>query len=171
MNPLMMMIQMAQRGRNPLGALQQMGAGPQLQQMQQMLAGKNYNQLLQMADNAARERGFADTNYNLATQSCDIRNTIQSTARDVIDNANANTRSILDFMVNDKISTLQQENQTLRLAASQSEQNAVLKAAMDANTAELIRRTGNSTPQPTYLVQNPHAAYCGAGCQQGYGCC
>ena len=47
MNPLMMMIQMAQRGRNPLGALQQMGAGPQLQQMQQMLAGKNYNQLLQ----------------------------------------------------------------------------------------------------------------------------
>lgn len=40
MNPLMMMIQMAQRGRNPLGALQQMGAGPQLQQMQQMLAGK-----------------------------------------------------------------------------------------------------------------------------------
>ena len=27
MNPLMMMIQMAQRGRNPLGALQQMGAG------------------------------------------------------------------------------------------------------------------------------------------------
>ena len=34
-----------------------MGAGPQLQQMQQMLAGKNYNQLLQMADNAARERG------------------------------------------------------------------------------------------------------------------
>ena len=117
------------------------------------------------------ERGFADTNYNLATQSCDIRNTIQSTTRDVIDNANANTRSILDFMVNDKISTLQQENQTLRLAASQSEQNAVLKAAMDANTAELIRRTGNSTPQPTYLVQNPHAAYCGAGCQQGYGCC
>ena len=57
MNPLMMMIQMAQRGRNPLGALQQMGAGPQLQQMQQMLAGKDYNQLLQMADNAARERG------------------------------------------------------------------------------------------------------------------
>ena len=57
MNPLMMMIQMAQRGRNPLGALQQMGAGTQLQQMQQMLAGKNYNQLLQMADNAARERG------------------------------------------------------------------------------------------------------------------
>ena len=57
MNPLMMMIQMAQRGRNPLGALLQMGAGPQLQQMQQMLAGKNYNQLLQMADNAARERG------------------------------------------------------------------------------------------------------------------
>ena len=57
MNPLMMMIQMAQRGRNPLGALQQMGARPQLQQMQQMLAGKDYNQLLQMADNAARERG------------------------------------------------------------------------------------------------------------------
>ena len=59
MNPLMMMIQMAQRGRNPLGALQQMGAGPQLQQMQQMLAGKDYNQLLQMADNAARDGAAA----------------------------------------------------------------------------------------------------------------
>ena len=30
---------------------------PTPEQMQQMLAGKNYNQLLQMADNAARERG------------------------------------------------------------------------------------------------------------------
>ena len=44
MNPLMMMIQMAQRGRNPLGALQQMGAGPQLQQMQQMLGGMDSGQ-------------------------------------------------------------------------------------------------------------------------------
>lgn len=57
MNPLMMMIRMAQGGRNPLGALQQMGTGPQLMQMQQMLQGKDYGQLLQMADNAARERG------------------------------------------------------------------------------------------------------------------
>lgn len=105
------------------------------------------------------ERGFADTNYNLATQSCETRNTLQNTTRDIIDNQNANTRSIMDFLVQSKIDTLQQENQTLRLAASQSNQNAVLKAAMDANTAEIIRRTGNECPIPAYVVPNPNCCY------------
>lgn len=36
------------------------------------------------------ERGFADTNYNLATQSCDTRNTINMSTRDLLENANAN---------------------------------------------------------------------------------
>lgn len=101
------------------------------------------------------ERGFADTNYNLATQSCETRNTIQNTTRDIIDNQNANTRSIMDFLVQDKLGALQQENQTLRLAASQSNQNAVLMAAMDANKAEILRRTGAECPTAAYIVQPP----------------
>ena len=57
--------------------------------------------------------------------------------RDIIDNQNAGTRAILDYLCQEKISDLQNENQALRLAASQSNQNAVLMAAMDAVIDEL----------------------------------
>ena len=72
------------------------------------------------------QRAIDGVNYNMATQACDTRNTIQNATRDIIDNANCNTRSILDFLVNDKISTLQAENQNLKLQASQAAQNAYL---------------------------------------------
>ena len=115
----------------------------------------------------ALERGFADTNYNMATQSCEIKQAINDSAK-----------SVIDFLVNDKLATLQAENQDLRLKASQAEQNAVLRAAMDANTAEVIRRTGNECPIPAYVVPNPNCCYnpfgfgyggygnngCGCGC-------
>lgn len=114
------------------------------------------------------ERGFADTNYNLATQMCDVKNTIQNTTRDLLDNQNANTRSILDFLVQDKISSLQAENQTLKFAASQSNQNAYLTAAMDANTAELIRRI-NPAPVPSYQVPAPYP-FCGQSYNNNCGC-
>jgi hypothetical protein len=94
------------------------------------------------------ERGFADTNYNLATQSCDTRRAISDAARDIVDNQNNNTRSILDFLTQDKISTLQAENQALRFAASQSAQNAYLVNEL------------KQCPVPAYVVPNP---YCGCG--------
>lgn len=107
-------------------------------------------------------------NYNLATQSCDTRNVIQNTTRDILENNNSNTRAILDFLTQDKIATLTAENQSLKLAASQANQNAVLMAAMDNNTAELIRRTGHDCPTPAYVVQPPTPVtfpnYCGTTC-------
>ena len=118
---------------------------------------------------------IADVKYQMASQACDTRNLIQNTTRDIIDNANANNRALLDFLVKDKIETLQAENQSLRLTASQERQNNVLRAAMDANTAEIIRRTGNECPIPAYVVPNPNCCYnpfgfgyssnsCGCGC-------
>ena len=101
------------------------------------------------------ERAIDGVNYNMATQACDTRNLIQNTTRDIIDNANANNRALLDFLVNDKISTLQAENQNLKLAASQANQNNVLMAAMDANKAEILRRTGAECPTAAYIVQPP----------------
>lgn len=101
------------------------------------------------------QRAIDGVNYNLATQSCDTRNVIQNATRDIIDNANCNTRSILDFLVNDKISTLQAENQALKFRASQTEQNAYLTATIDASRAELIRRLGADCPTPAYVVQPP----------------
>lgn len=122
----------------------------------------------------ALERGFADVNYNMATQACDTRNTIQNTTRDILENNNSNTRAILDFLTNSEMEKLRAENQTLKFAASQSDQNAVLRAAMDANTAEIIRRTGNDCPIPAYVVPNPNCCYgtpVGVMPYQNYGGC
>lgn len=93
--------------------------------------------------------------YDLATQSCDTRNLIQNTTRDIIDGQNASTRAILDFLTQDKISSLQAENQALKFKASQSEQNAFIAANQTAQTAELIRRLGADCPVNAYVVQPP----------------
>ena len=73
--------------------------------------------------------------------------------------------------MNDKLATLQAENQNLKLAASQANQNAVLQAAMSANTAEIIRRTGNDCPIPAYVVNPPvPQTFCGNGYNYNGGC-
>ena len=95
------------------------------------------------------------TRYDIATSAAATQNTIQNATRDIIDNANANSRAILDALNQNYIRTLENENQSLKLAASQADQNAVLKAAMDANVAELLRRTGHDCPTAAYVVQPP----------------
>lgn len=109
--------------------------------------------------------GFADLNYNLATQGCDTRRAIADNARDIIDSQNAGTRAILDFLTQDKIASLTAENQTLKFAASQATQNATLGAMMDANTAEILRRTA-PIPVPAYPAANLYPYYnkCDLGC-------
>lgn len=92
-------------------------------------------------------------------QFCTLGNLIQSNTRDVIENANCNTRSILDFLVQDKISTLTAENQALKFKASQADQNAFFTANQNAQTAELIRRLGADCPVPAYIVPNPNCCY------------
>lgn len=99
--------------------------------------------------------------YDMATQACDTRNTIQNSTRDIIDNANANYRGLMDFMVQSKIDSLQSENQALKLAASQANQNSYLTATLDAQTNELIRRI-NPMPVPAYQVPAPYP-FCGSG--------
>ena len=123
------------------------------------------------------ERAIDGVNYNMATQACDTRNVIQNSTRDILESNNANTRAILDFLTQDKIATLTAENQNLKLAASQSNQNAVLMAAMDANKAEILRRTGAECPTAAYIVQPPQPVTfptncCGqfSGYNNGCGC-
>lgn len=105
--------------------------------------------------------------YDIATSAAATQNTIQNTTRDIIDNQNANARAVLDALNQNYVRSLENENQSLKLAASQADQNAVLKAAMDANTAELLRRTGHDCPTPAYVVQPPtpvtFPSYCGCG--------
>ncbi len=99
--------------------------------------------------------GLADVKYQNAANTCALQNTIQNTTRDIIDNANANSRAVLDFLVKDKIDTLQNENLALRFQASQTAQNAFIGATIDASRAELIRRLGADCPSPSYLVNPP----------------
>ena len=99
--------------------------------------------------------------YDMATQACDTRTTIQNSTRDIIDNTNANYRGLMDFMVQSKIDSLQSENQALKLAASQANQNSYLTATLDAQTNELIRRI-NPMPVPAYQVPAPYP-FCGSG--------
>lgn len=101
----------------------------------------------------------ADLKYTVASEFCGLGNTIQNTTRDIIDNQNSGTRAILDFLTQDKIATLTAENQSLKFAASQANQNAFITANQEAQTAELIRRLGRDCPVPAYVVPNPNCCY------------
>lgn len=104
------------------------------------------------------ERGLCEVNYNILTQSNATNTNIANAARDIIENNNCGVRSILDFLTQDKIATLQAENQALRLTASQQAQNSYL-----------IEQLGAKPPIPAYVVANPNAIY--GGCYNTYSNC
>ena len=106
----------------------------------------------QLADCCCENRAaIAQVRYDMATDTCAIQNTIQNTTRDLLDNQNANTRAILDFLTTDKIATLQAENQNLKLAASQAAQNNYLIDQL------------KPCPVPAYITCNPYTSAYGFG--------
>ena len=115
-----------------------------------------------------------NVNYNMATNTCALQNTLNSNTRDIIDSQQAGTRAILDYLCQDKIATLTAENNDLRRAASQDRQNALLTTAMTAQTNQILDAV-RPTPVPAY----PAASPCGLGnwspqvLANGYntGCC
>jgi hypothetical protein len=104
-------------------------------------------------------KGFSDLGYALATQSCETRQAIADSTRDIIDSNNAGVRSILDFLTQDKIATLQAENQSLKFAASQQAQNAYL-----------VSQLREPCPIPAYMVPNPNCCYAQGVYNNGCGC-
>lgn len=108
-------------------------------------------------------------NYNMATNTCALQNTMNNNTRDIIDSQQAGTRAILDFLTQDKIATLTAENNDLRRAASQDRQNALLTTAMTAQTNQIINAV-NPTAIPAYVVPNPNAYAYGCGCNTGCNC-
>ena len=116
---------------------------------------------MQAADCCCENRAaIAQVRYDMATQACDTRNTVQNATRDIIDANNQNSRAILDFLPQSKLSDLQTENQNLKLAASQAAQNNYLISQL------------RPCPSPAYITCNPWAGsgYGGCGCNQGCGC-
>lgn len=108
---------------------------------------------MQAADCCCENRAaIAQVRYDMATQSCDTRNTVQTAARDIVENANANSRAIMDFLTQSKLQDLQSANQELRLAASQAAQNNYLISQL------------RPTPIPSYPSCNPWASGSYTGC-------
>lgn len=104
-------------------------------------------------------------NYNLATNTCALQNTMNMNTRDIVDTVNANYRALHDEIVanriedkNAQITAQQNEINALRLSASQSAQNAYLLSEL------------KPCPSPSYIVPNPNCCYnyqvtggCGCG--------
>lgn len=98
----------------------------------------------------------ADLNYRLAEQSCQTRQAIADSTQAITANADCNTRSILGALqamqtqaLQDKITALTADNQSLKFAASQAAQNAYLVSAL------------SPAPVPAYQVPNPYTGMYG----------
>lgn len=102
---------------------------------------------------------FADLNYNLATQACNTQRAIADSTREIVASNDAGVKAILDFLTQDKIATLTAENQALKFAASQADQNAFIAANQEAQTARLINQLKTPSPVPAYVVPNPACCY------------
>lgn len=127
---------------------------------QQAALMQQLNAMQMQAANCCCENraAIAQVRYDMATQACDTRNTVNTAARDIIDNQNQNSRAILDFLTQSKMRDLESANQELRLAASQAAQNNYLISQL------------RPCPTPAYITCNPWAGSSYGGCGTGYGC-
>ena len=127
---------------------------------QQAALMQQLNAMQMQAANCCCENraAIAQVRYDMATQACDTRNTVQNATRDIIDANNQNSRAILDFLTQSKLSDLQTENQNLKLAASQAAQNNYLISQL------------RPCPSPAYITCNPWAGSGYGGCGSGCGC-
>lgn len=124
----------------------------------------------QLANSCCETReAIQGVNYNMATNTCALQNAMNNNTRDIIDSQQAGTRAILDYLCNEKISSLQAENNDLRRAVSQDRQNALLTTQMAAQTQQIINAV-NPPAIPAYVVPNPNAYAYGCGCNTGCGC-
>jgi hypothetical protein len=61
----------------------------------------------------------------------------------------------MDFLVSEKLAAKDAKIAELNNQLGRSEQNNFFRAALDANTAEILRRTGHDCPTAAYIVQPP----------------
>ena len=110
------------------------------------ISGINYNLATQACGIGRQiESGFSQTNYNMAAQNCQTLQAIDKVGDRVI-----------DYLANEKMQSLRDENQALRLAASQQAQNNYL-----------VDQLGQKCPIPAYITCNPFAPVqnnCCCGC-------
>lgn len=113
-------------------------------------------------NHAATQMGIADLKYNIATEACADRQTVNDALRDVIAQNTANTQAILNQLnadkldaKNEEISRLRQQLDMVSLADSQNQQ-----------TQQIIGALQTPAPIPAYMVPAPFGCNCG----NNYGC-
>ena len=120
----------------------------------------------QIADCCCRtQSAIQDVNYNLATNSCAITNTINTGVRDLIDNQNANYRALHDEIVANRI-----EDKNAQIQAQQNEINALRLSASQSAQNEYLVNQLRPTAIPAYLTCNPYQSYNYNGCGCNTGC-
>lgn len=115
----------------------------------------------------------AQVRYDMATQACDTRNTVQNATRDIIDAMNSGFRGIDQRLTAQEIAAkdakIAEQNQRLfaaDLAASQSAQTLDMRNYVSAQFAYY-----NPRPVPSFSVPAPYQyTGCGCGFNQGCGC-
>ena len=114
----------------------------------------------QLADCCCQtQRAIDGVNYNMAKNACDVTNAIHTSTRDIIDAQRDGTNAILNFLTQEKISSLQAENAQL---TAQLSQNAQTRTLID---------TLRPCPQPAYITCSPYESVYGVGRNgYGYGC-
>lgn len=125
------------------------------------------------------QRAIDGVNYNMAKGFCDVGNVINMSTRDIIESNNANHRSMMDFLVTEKLASKDAEIAALKDRVGRAEQSALIGAQIDAAVATILRRTGAECPTAAYVVQPPTPVnfpvngfgqvQFGNGC--GCGCC
>ena len=113
----------------------------------------------QLADCCCQtQRAIDGVNYNMAQNTCNITNAINTSTRDIIDAQRDGTNAILNFLTQEKISSLQAENAAL---TAQLSQNAQTRTLID---------TLRPCPQPAYITCSPYQSIYGVGYNNNCGC-
>lgn len=111
-----------------------------------------YGMSSQMAECCCKtQTAIQGVNYNMATQACETRNTIQNGTRDIIENQNANARAVLDALTAQRI-----EAKDEKIAAQNQQLFAAQLAASQAAQNQYLVQTLRPGPIPAYTVPNPY---------------
>lgn len=100
-------------------------------------------------------RSIDSVKYDMAKGFCDMGTVFTTGVRDIIDNQNNNYRSLMDFMVQEKLSAKDARIAALEAQVGRAEQSALIGAQIDAAVATILRRTGAECPTAAYLVNAP----------------
>lgn len=100
------------------------------------------------------KQAIADLKYTVAMGDNQTSQSIAMAARDIIDNQNANYRSLHDEITQNRI-----EDKNAQIAAQQQQIFALQLAASQANQNQYLVNQLKPCPIPAYTVPNPNCCY------------